>query len=350
MLQQIFNCLIYHLKLKNNKEPIWAGAAVLLLTVVGTIGYMLIEHFNLLDALYMTVISMSTVGYGEVHALSSAGKIFTIFLIFSSLGIVGYFLTQITQNIFRAQVGSFFGRNHRNLNIKKMKNHVIVCGYGRNGQQVSSELIAHGEKVIVIERKQAIVAENLESEIQFIEGDATEDEVLQNSGISSAKALITALPIDADNLYVVLSARALNPDLNIISRAADESAEKKLRMAGVNSVVTPERIGGSHMATLVAQPDVVEFLEKLNVRGDSPVQLMEILCSGLPEKLINKPIKDIDFRKLTGINILGYKTASGEFIVNPSPDTRLYPDAKLFVLGTRNQIKDLSNTLGGEIH
>ncbi|MBN2639900.1 MAG: potassium channel protein [Bacteroidales bacterium] len=336
--------------MRNNKDLIWAGAAVLILTIVGAIGYMLIEHYQLLDALYMTVISMSTVGYGEVHKLSSGGKIFTMFLILSSLGIVGYFLTQITQNIFRTQVGFFFGRNQRQINIRKMKNHVIVCGYGRNGRQVASELVAHGEKVIVIEEKHNIVAENLGNEIQFFEGDATEDEVLLNSGIATAKALITALPIDADNLYVVLSARALNPNLNIISRAADESAEKKLRMAGVNSVVTPERIGGSHMATLVAQPDVVEFLEKLNVHGDSPVQLMEILCSGLPADLINKPIKDIDFRKLTGINILGYKTASGEYIVNPSPDTRLYPDAKLFVLGTRAQIKDLSNRLGGVVH
>lgn len=336
--------------LKNNKELIWAGAAVLILTVVGTVGYMILERFQLLDALYMTVISMSTVGYGEVHQLSPPGKIFTMFLILASLGVVGYFLTQMTQNVFRTQVGFFFGRNQRNLKTQKMKNHVIVCGYGRNGKQVAAELLAHSEQVIVVEQKHDIVTGNLEQGIQFIEGDATEDEILLNAGINNAKALITALPIDADNLYVVLSARALNPDLNIISRAADESAEKKLRMAGVNSVVTPERIGGSHMATLVAQPDVVEFLEKLNVHGDSPVQLMEILCSRLPENLINKPIREIDFRKLTGINILGYKTASGEFIVNPSPDTRLYPDAKLFVLGTRGQISDLSNRLGGEVH
>lgn len=334
---------------KHNKELLWAGAAVLILTVVGTVGYMVLEGFHLLDALYMTVISMSTVGYGEVHQLSPTGKIFTIVLILASLGVVGYFLTQMTQNVFRTQVGFFFGRNQRNLKTQKMKNHVIVCGYGRNGKQVAAELLAHGEQVIVVEQKHEIVTGNLEENIQFIEGDATEDEILQNAGVNNAKALITALPIDADNLYVVLSARALNPDLNIISRAADESAEKKLRMAGVNSVVTPERIGGIHMATLVAQPDVVEFLEKLNVQGDSPVQLMEILCARLPENLINKPIREIDFRKLTGINILGYKTASGEFIVNPSPDTRLYPDAKLFVLGTRGQINDLSNRLGGEV-
>ncbi|MBN2614228.1 MAG: potassium channel protein [Bacteroidales bacterium] len=324
--------------------------AVLVLTLVGTLGYMFIEHFQVLDALYMTVISMSTVGYGEVHKLSPSGKLFTIFLIFASLGVVGYFLSQMTQNIFRTQVGFFFGRNQKNLKAQKMKNHVIVCGYGRNGKQVAAELLAHSEEVIVVEQKHDIVTGNLEQGLQFIEGDATEDEVLQNAGISNAKALITALPIDADNLYVVLSARALNPDLNIISRAADESAEKKLRMAGVNSVVTPERIGGSHMATLVAQPDVVEFLEKLNVHGDSPVQLMEILCARLPEELVNKPIREIDFRKLTGINILGYKTASGEIIVNPSPDTRLYPDAKLFVLGTREQIHALSHRLGGEVH
>ena len=336
--------------MNKNTEILRAGAVVLLLTFIGTVGYMYLEKFHFLDALYMTVISMSTVGYGEVHTLSPAGKIFTMFLILSSLGVLGYFLTQMTQDIFRTQVGSFFGRNTRNLKKNQMKNHVIVCGYGRNGRQVVSELLAHKVKVVIVEEKQDVITSHADKNLQFIEGDATIDDTLLRAEINHARALITALPIDADNLYVALSARALNPDLNIISRASNESAEKKLRMAGVNSVVTPERVGGSHMATLVAQPDVVEFLEKLNIHGDSPVQLMEIMCTNLPGEFVNKPIKEIDLRKLTGVNILGYKKASGEFIINPSPDTRLYPDSKLFVLGTPEQISDVSKLLGGKMY
>ena len=335
--------------MKNNSEIYKAGIFVLALVVIGTAGYMYIEHFNFLDALYMTIISMSTVGYGEVHALSSAGKIFTMVLIVSSLGVVGYFLSYMTQNFFRTQFGFFFGRASRKLKKQKMKNHVIVCGYGRNGSQVVSELLAYHEKVVVIDKEHELILNHQSTKVEFVEGDSTEDEVLLNAGVKDAKALITALPIDADNLYVVLSARALKPDLNIISRASNDSAERKLRMAGVNSVVTPERVGGSHMATLVAQPDVVEFLERLNVHGDSPVQLMEIICTNLPEDLIHKPIKDIGLRKITGANILGYKTASGDYIINPDPNTRLYPNSKLFVVGTIKQIEELRRVLGGTI-
>ena len=322
---------------------------VLLLTMIGTAGFMFLEHYSFLNALFMTVISMSTVGYGTIHPLSPWGKIFTMIFIVVSLGVVGYFISQITQNFFKRQFGSFLGQYNRNLKRKKMKNHIIVCGYGRNGNQVVKELIAYKEKIVVVDNNHDLIINmNLEN-TNFIEGDATMDDVLIRAGVQKAAALITALPVDADNLYVVLSARALNPNLKIISRASNESAEKKLHMAGVNNVVTPERVGGTHMATLVVQPDVVEFLECLNMRGSSPVQLMEIICNNLPEHLINKPIKEIGYRKITGANILGFKTASGEYIVNPSPDTQLYPNSKLFVLGTSDQIAELTRLVGGTI-
>lgn len=230
-----------------------------------------------------------------------------------------------------------------------MKNHVIVCGYGRIGTQVVEELKAYDQKVVVIDNKHEIIVSQIDNPIPFIEGDSTEDDVLIQAGIKDAKALIATLPVDADNLFVVLTARALNPNLNIISRASSESSERKLRMAGVDSVVTPERVGGAHMASLIAQPDVLEFLEHLNVHGDSPVQLMEIMCSNLPEKLSHKPISEIEFRKKTGANIIGYKTATGEYILNPSPSTKLIPDSKLFVLGKPRQIEDMRAILRGTI-
>lgn len=335
--------------MKDSSEFVKGAILFLLLILVGTAGFMFFEHYSLLNALFMTVISMSTVGYETLHPLSPWGKIFTILFILISLGVVGYFISQITQHFFKRQFGFFLGPYNRNSKHKKMKNHVIVCGYGRNGSQVVKELVAYREKIVVIDNDHELIVNRSFDNTEFIEGDATVDDVLIRAGVQKASALITALPVDADNLYVVLSARALNPNLKIISRASSESAEKKLRMAGVTNVVTPERVGGSHMATLVAQPDVMEFLECLNRRGNSSVQLSEIICDKLPEDLINKPIKEIGYRNITGVNILGFKTASGEYILNPSPDTQLYPNSKLFVLGTSEQITEFSKLVGGTV-
>ncbi len=333
----------------NISELAKAGIYLLVLILIGMAWYTYYEGFPPLDALYMTVITMSTVGFREVYELSDPGKIFTIVLIMASLGIVAYFLSHITENFMRNQIGFFFGKYKRNLKRKKMKNHVIVCGYGRIGTQVVEELKAYKQNIVVIDNNHDVIISQVDQPIPFIEGDSTEDSVLLQAGIKEAHSLIATLPVDADNLFVVLTARALNPGLNIISRASSESSERKLRMAGVDSVVTPERVGGAHMASLIAQPDVLEFLEHLNVHGDSPVQLMEIMCSNLPEKLSHKPIKEIEFRKKTGANIIGYKTATGEYILNPSPDTKLIPDSKLFVLGTAEQIEDMRVILRGTI-
>jgi voltage-gated potassium channel len=330
-------------------ELLKAGIYVLILMIIGTVGYMLIESYSLIDALYMTVITVSTVGFREVKPLSDPGKIFTIFIILSSLGVLAYFLSNLTQSLFKTQLSFFFGGNLKHLKQKKMENHIIVCGYGRNGSQVVQELTAFGEKVIVIDKDHELVVSKIAEPIQFIEGDSTEDQVLLQAGINKARSLITTLPLDADNLFVVLTARTLNSDINIISRASSESSEKKLRMAGVNSVVMPERVGGAHMATLVAQPDVMEFMEHLNIHGDSPVQLMEIMCTDLPKALLHRPIKELELRKKTGANIIGYKTAAGEYILNPTPDTKLYPDSKIFVLGTKEQVEEMRKILNSAV-
>ncbi len=163
--------------------------------------------------------------------------------------------------------------------------------------------------------------------------------------VKSARALITTLPNDADNLFVVLTARALNPGLKIISRASSDSSEKKLRMAGVDSVVMPERVGGAHMATLVAKPDVVEFLEHLTLHDTEAAQLMEIMCDELPIEFHNKPIKETGIGTKSGVTIIGFKTAGGELIINPTKETKLVPSSKLFVLGTNGQIQSMKNIL-----
>lgn len=331
---------------KGRREVIIAGLLLLFVIIVGVVGYMNINDFSFVDALYMTVITVSTVGFGEVHQLTEGGKIFTSILILASLVVLGYFISTLTQKLVHSQLSFFYARNNRRNKLKKMENHVIVVGYGRNGKQVVNELLAIGLKLIVVDQSHEIVINNMGRPVRFIEGDATNDDVLIKAGIKTARSLISTLPGDADNLYVVLTARSLKHDLKIISRASSESSEKKLRMAGVDSVVMPERVGGAHMATLIAQPDIVEFLDHLSIHSDTPSQLMEIMCSELPPELIHKPIREIGIREKSGANVIGLKTATGDIVVNPTPDTKLMPLAKLFVLGTDEQITKLKHLMG----
>lgn len=312
--------------------------------VIGVAGYMFIEDDGFLNALYMTVITVSTVGFGEVHMLSPEGKIFTMFLIIISFTTYAYALTTISTHFFEGQL-KFFLRGYGTKTIKKMQNHVVICGYGRNGQQVAKEMKAHNHRFVVIDQNHDVVIKNAEKNSGFLEGDATQDEVLLKANIKTAKALITTLPIDADNLYVVLTARALNPNLEIISRATNESSEKKLRMAGVDNVVMPERVGGAHMANLVTTPDIIEFLDHVSVHGEDPTSLEQFECPEVSSASEIKTIGEYAIRRKTGANIIGFKTPDGRYILNPKPETKVIPGSKLFVLGTPEQINNMQDTL-----
>lgn len=306
-----------------------------------------IEGDDFLDALYMTIITISTVGFGEVHRLSVPGKLFTIMLIIFSLSTFAYAITIISTYLLEGQI-RYLIRGYRTKSIKKMENHVIVCGFGRNGQQAVKELEAHRYQFVVIDNNHDLIIKNMDRPARFIEGDATQDETLMKANITTARALITTLPVDADNLYVVLTARSLKPDLLIISRASDDASERKLRMAGVDNVVMPEKVGGVHMADLIARPDVVEFLEHLTVHDEDPTNLEEIVCHDLPEGTYSKTIYEIGIRRKTGANIIGYKNPEGKYILNPSPDTKVIPGSKLFVLGTRDQIEEMKKIIRSE--
>lgn len=334
------------LEKSSTKVKITSAIIILVLILItGLAGYMIIEGYNFIDALYMTIITISTVGYGEISSLSLSGRLFTIFLIITSFGTYAYAISIITTYFVEGNVGAIIHGKRFKRASKKMENHIIICGYGRNGQQAGNELNLYNEAFVVIDQK-AELADTISEKIdKFIEGDATQDEVLLNADIKTAKSIITTLPNDADNLYVVITARALNPKLKIISRASNDSSEKKLRMAGVDSVVLPEKVGGAHMAKLIARPDILEFLDHLSVRGNAATNLEEIVCNKLPKKLINKSINEIQIRKETGANIVGFKTAEGDYIINPKPDTKMQPNSKLFVLGTPEEIERMREFL-----
>lgn len=314
---------------------------------LGTIGYETIEdNYNFVDAFYMTIITISTVGFREVHELSDAGKIFTAFLIVSSFGIFAYSVSSITSFIMSGNYRKHFIENKMIKEINQLSGHTIVCGFGRVGRKATRELFDHGEKVIVIEQnEEAIKGIVQDNGLLYLIGDSTLDENLLDAGIERAKAIITTLPSDSENLYVVLTAKELCEEILIISRASNPAAVKKLRIAGATNVIMPDIVGGAHMASLVITPDVNEFLDHISVQGAADVNLEEVAFSEVPEDMKYMTLKELDARNKLGVNIIGFKTSEGEYIINPGPDTKILPDSKLFVLGTKRQINVLNKVL-----
>ena len=319
---------------------------LLALVIVGTIGYVIIDGYSLFDAFYMTIITVATVGYGEVAPLSTAGKLFTVFLIITSFGTFAYAVSSITRFVMDGEFNQLYKNKKLNAAIEKLTGHVIICGFGRNGRQAAHVLKKHARRFVVVENS-AAVTETITHKFSdlVINGDSTKDETLIKAGILKAKALITTLPIDADNLFIVLTAKHLNPDLIIISRASDDNSDTKLKIAGATNVIMPDRVGGAHMASLVMKPDVMEFIDFITAEGGDNINLEEIDFNTLSDGLHNKTLKDLEIRNKSGANIIGFKTAMGEYIVNPSADTKIIPQSKIFVLGTPEQIRKLKEIL-----
>lgn len=291
----------------------------------------------------MTVITMTTVGFSEVQPLDDASKIFTIILILTSVIIVGYAISVITEYILSRN-------NYEDLKIKKMQkemealnNHIIICGYGRNGSQAARKLKAYKKQFVVVERNKELLQKLDEENILYVNGNANEDDVLKEAGIERASTLISALPNDADNVFVVLSARQINSKLTIISRASQETSYEKLKFAGANNVILPDRIGGDHMASLVVIPDLIEFIDNLSIVGKSNINIEEVEVEKLYDTSAVKTIRDLDLRKKTGCNVIGFKSPEGEYIVNPDADINLVPNSKIIVLGRPEQIQKLNS-------
>ncbi len=315
---------------------------LLFILAIGVIGFMIIESYNFREAFYMTVITLSTVGFMEIRALSPTGQFFTSFLIITSFGIFAYGLTTITRLIFSGEAALYFKRYRMESSIKKYFSHVIICGFGRNGSRVAEKLRAFKQNFLVVENNLEVIKEYLLSaDIPHIQGDVTSDQVLIDAGIERAKSIITTLSKDADNLYVVISARGLNKAISIISRASNKSAEKKLKTAGANSVVMPEAVGGAHMATLVMSPNIVEFLDHISVEDSSSINLEEVEVQQITESIDNLLLKDLALCQKTGCTIIGLKTPEGKYIINPSREMKIAPYSKLFVLGKSEEIRAL---------
>ena len=314
--------------------------------LLGSVGFMLIEDYTLVEAMYMTVITMSTVGFGEVRPLSQLGMIFTAFLVVGSIGTFTFAISASTNYFLDGAYRERLRVKRIQRIMKGLHGHVIVCGYGRVGEKAVQELRDHAHDVVIIESDLELVKQLQKKGWRVLAGDATLDENLVDAGIDRAKSLITTLPDDAQNLYVVLSAREKRPDLLIISRASKSNAVSKLRVAGAQNVIMPDQVGGAHMASLVAIPDVVEFMDHIRIQGVDAVNLEEISMSQLPESLQLQTLGEMDAKNRIGVNVIGLKRASGEMVINPALDTRLDQSVKLFVLGTADQIRLLNEFLG----
>lgn len=330
--------------LKLFRSKIYTALLLLILVLfIGILGFRIIADYTWIDAIYMTVITITTVGFEEVNPLDNTSKIFTVFLILSSVVIVGYAISIITEYILSRNNLEDIKQRKMQKEIEAMKNHIIICGFGRNGKQAARKLRTYNKPFVIIEKEKEIIERLQEENVPFVLGNANEDETLIEAGIERASTLISALPSDADNLFVVLSARQINSKMTIISRASQETSYNKLKLAGANNVILPDKIGGDHMASLVVIPDLIEFIDNLGIVGERNINVEEVKVEQLYNTKNIKTIRQLDLRKLTGCNVIGFKDPDGEYMVNPGADTKLVPGSKIVVLGRPEQIQSLNS-------
>lgn len=322
---------------KLKKRLILALFLIVFIVSFGTIGYMVIEGWNFLDSLYMTVTTLTTVGYREVKELSSGGRWFTIILIIGGVGTMLYALSTGAKVLLEGEIQEIFGRRRLEKKIKELKDYYIICGYGRMGRIIAKELKSERVKFVVVEKNPGVYEKE---EAFVIEGDATQDDVLKKVGIGRTKGLITVLPTDAENLYVVLSARGLNPDLFIVARAGEEGSEQKLLRAGADRVISPYHIGGLRIAHTVLKPAVVDFIELATKSGNIGLQMEEI---PIPEGsgLTGLTLDQCGIGRDLGVIIVAIKKPVGEMKFNPTFRTVIEAGDTLIALGEVSKLKVL---------
>jgi voltage-gated potassium channel len=326
---------------RSELDPFWKKlipvlTLVLLIVAFGTAGYMVIEGWNILDSIYMTILTITTVGFREVHDLSPKGTVFTILLIVGGVGTALYAFTAGARFILEGEIQNIFGRKKLEKKIKELKDHYIICGYGRMGKIIARELHEEGAQFVVIEKDPESLGEK--EEMLAVIGDATRDLSLKEAGIEKARGLISVLPNDAENLFVVLSTRVLNPTVLIVSRAVEEDSEQKLLRAGANKVVSPYHIGGLRMAHTVLKPTVVDFIEFTTRSGNIELQMQEVTVQE-GSRLIGMSLEVCSVGDDMGVIIVAIKQATGETRFNPTHQSVIKAGDVLIVLGERSKLK-----------
>ncbi len=341
----VFKRLPFYIRSKITRHVVLVLSLLMILLATGTIGYRLIENWNWLDCLYMTIITTSTVGYREIGPLTQTGKIFTMGLILYSIIMVAYVVGYFTKLLVESEIFLFFGRKKLERHIQNLKDHTIICGFGRIGSFICNELHQAKKSFVVIENDPKIIPDLENHAYLFIKGDATNDDVLIQAGIRRAKALVASVETDANNLFITLTARGLNPDLFILSRAGDESTEKKLLLAGATKVVSPYKMGALRMANILLRPAVVDFAETVFQKRGLLLRIEELILSSTSD-LVKKTLRESRLRERFGIIVVAIKRPSKKMLFNPSPDEVLHAGDILVTLGTPNDLERLEKTIG----
>jgi len=320
--------------------------ALLALNAVGVAGYMVISGMSFIDALWMTVITLTTVGYREVHDLDTAGRLFTIGLLVGGLGIVFYSATLVARDVIEGEIQHTLGRRRVQRQIAHVADHYIVCGFGRMGRIVCKELSAKPADFVVVEHGAEGVRSAEEAQYLCIAGDATEDSVLLEAGIKRARGLVAALSTDSDNVYVVLTARELNSDLLIVARAEDERSERKLLHAGASRVVSPYVIGGHRMAHSLLRPAVLDVIDLATHYQSIELQIEEVALArgGFAEGVT---LRELAIAESANIIVVALKRANGEMLFNPPLDARMHVGDRLVLIGQPSSLREIEQRLQG---
>ena len=319
-------------------------ALSLLILVTGTAGYMIIEDWRFLDALYMTIITISTVGYREVNQVGDIGRVFTIFLVLIGVGFTFYVMAAVVQFMVEGRVRIIMGRRRLDKQIDRLKNHYIVCGYGRIGRVLCRNLQRTPHDLVVVEKNPDLIPVMDEDGVLYLVGDAADEANLLKAGIRRARGLVAALATDTDNVFLVLSARQLAPELNIIARASQEGAKNKLHAAGANSVESPYEMGAASMAHRIIRPTVTNFLDLAFAHTRKDIQMEEIPVSE-KSRLTNIPLKDSGIRQDFNLIIIAIKKPDGTMLFNPSLEAALMPDDTVIAVGEEENLQKLGKIL-----
>jgi voltage-gated potassium channel len=326
---------------REGRQLIRPAVVIVLITLIGTLGYILIEGWNILDAVYMTVTTMATVGFGEVHPLSPRGRLFTIGLIVLGVGGALYVLTTMMQFVFEGHLGRDLERRRMERRIEQLRNHYILCGFGRVGRQVSHDFRAGGVPFVVIDVNQSSLDLAADEGCLCVRGDAADDETLRRAGIERARGLVTCVNSDPDNIFVTLSARALRSDLFIVARGNNDEAAPKLRRAGADRVVSPYSIGGRQMAMLATRPAAVELIDRVLSHADVDL-LLEDFTIREGSRLVGRTVREVGEEIAPGVLILAIRRQA-QLVTQPPSEAAVGVGDELVAFGTSAQLRALES-------
>ncbi|MBZ5620631.1 MAG: potassium channel protein [Acidobacteriia bacterium] len=318
--------------------------AIAVTLLIGTVGFTLIDHYPPFDAFYMTLTTMTTVGYGEIHPLSHAGRVFNSFLIFFGVTTIFIAIGAMTQTIVEREFGEAIGKRRNKRMIDKLKDHYIICGYGRVGRGAAAELHHSGVPFVVVDLNPERVERAVVEGMLAVAADSTRDETLRRAGIERARGLVAALATDADNLFVLLSAKGLNPKIYVATRAAEEGAEEKMRRAGADAVFAPYSIAGHRLAQSLLRPHVVQFLDFTTKDVGMDIAIEQVRVSERSE-MVSRSIREMQIGRDVGVIVMAIRKGDGRMMFNPTADTTVAGGDYLIVMGRQENLETLETLL-----